>query len=286
MPEMRTWCSLVNIIPCHGIDRRFKSGRPRKMSIESKNEMPFRDPLVPAEFYGMAARTELLTLEHNENFVIRQVTMSEMKDTEDIRLEPRELAALYQKLYSELSTKYGIDAPVKLIVGKNEVGQETLYSIANKIKGLDLSKRSTDSGSEDSKIYSDINFQDKFEQLCVNWLEYFIAKYGSGEPYLADIAKARQYVYGEKLSNLDETSKLYLVDADVYPGSLYISDNKQRMFRALQMAASSLVVMEQRIGKKLIRAHGAFDQFFSQLSAADKTQYHQYIIEIDRRLQA
>ena len=43
---MRSWCSLVNTSPCHGEDRRFKSGRPRKV---------FRQ--VNKEFFGAAFGT-------------------------------------------------------------------------------------------------------------------------------------------------------------------------------------------------------------------------------------
>lgn len=36
LPRAGAWCSPVNTIPCHGIDRRFKSGRARSLQDSLK----------------------------------------------------------------------------------------------------------------------------------------------------------------------------------------------------------------------------------------------------------
>ncbi len=53
---MQPWCSLVNTSPCHGEDRRFKSGRLRKYNIITamvkitKDESEWRKALSPEEY--------------------------------------------------------------------------------------------------------------------------------------------------------------------------------------------------------------------------------------------
>lgn len=132
---------------------------------------------------------------------------------------------------------------MEFVVGKNSEGQNSVFGIADKIDGKDLSviEITRDTVSRVEEIYAKI-------------ARYYFAKLYKDGPYLADISGPTQYVYGKRRGS--EVNDIYLVDAD-----LYFRSEKAALYNMVLWLVRLMSATERRFGARFAQAREIIQHF-------------------------
>lgn len=206
--------------------------------LNPEEEINFSDHLVESDISPThKGRGKLFEIKDNPDKIVRKESFENLEERYKEQVDPIVVAELGQKLYEELRDKYGIAVPVEFVVGKDSEQKDVIYSIVDKVDGANL---------ENGEVTPELT--EKVESLYEKIAQYYLDKLSQEDaPYLADINNATQYVYGKKKG--DESSKIYLVDTD-----LYIRDGKVALCNVVLWLYRHMSFVEKKYGKKFIRA--------------------------------
>lgn len=176
------------------------------MSKAKENFLPFKDGL--GEIVYKRSSKQINELPGIPGKVVRSRDIENIRDS---RVKDYKQAA---ELFKELETVYGIKSvKADLVVGKNERGIKTMFQVVDNINGLDLERN----------ICLPLEAQEKVDSFFSNLAFYLADKFNKHEPFLRDITKSEQVVYGSKHGEAEKD--LYIVDVDPY-----VSLNKDKSF--------------------------------------------------------
>lgn len=162
----------------------------------------FKESLIPSGLdKSFLAEPRLWEFEQNKIFVVRKVESFLFTST----IKPETVAKIVKKLFSELSSDYGINVPVQFVVADDENKIPSLYILTDRINSS-----SVDETSDATRSRMATGMTSIFSSLVA----YFENKYASGEEFLCDIAHFEQYAYGTRADST--VSEWYLVDTDPY----------------------------------------------------------------------
>jgi hypothetical protein len=146
---------------------------------------------------------------NNPKYIVKCKSLEDLQKSYqnkiDGEFEAKKLVEIGKGLFNELRQKYNIETPVEFFIGNNTDNHQVLYIRVDKIDGQDLTKKEN---------LQDIN--KIVQELYVNISRYYLDKLKNGEFFLTDINGSSQYVYGQKVDEVDKASQIYLVDADIY----------------------------------------------------------------------
>lgn len=209
-----------------------------------KDQAPFKDELVESdvsEFHkGTGAFLETTSYPGK---IVRVETFLKLAERYGGEVDPIEAAAMGQSLYRELDQEYGIPTPVDFLVGKDPQNREVVYSIVDKIEGLNL-----------DQAESTQEIAEKVEELYGKIAQYYLDKLSKDEPYLVDIAASTQYVYGH--TQTVEEDRIYLVDTD-----LFIKDGSYAMYDVVCWFLRHMIPVERKFDLSFTRARMLIRQF-------------------------
>lgn len=220
------------------------------MGQESKNKKepsPFREELQPIspERNMSGHESKFRTLPNLGGKLIRMEAI-------DKRLEPGrgrfgrthfEDYVRAREIFSEIRSRYGIAVPEMRMVALAKTSELTksgdvdggkMFTIVDDIEGKSL--------YETRCLPQEAAPQ--FERFFEKLIRYIIDSYAEKKPFLWDIDRAKQYVYGRKKE--DKDNEIYLVDVDpniVYPDSKVYGEE---MLRFLENMWTFIADMEKK----------------------------------------
>lgn len=201
-----------------------------------EQELSFSDYLIESEISPVhKGRGKLFEIKDNPDKIVRVETFEDLERRYKGRVDPIVVGELGQKLYGELKSNYGIDAPVEFLAGKDSRNNDVIYGIVDKIDGVDLGN-----STFDSKISLEV--ENLYEKIAQYYLDKMSVEDGL---YLADINNPSQYVYGKKKGDVEP--HIYLVDTD-----LYIRDGKVALCNVVLWLYRHIISVEKQCGTKFI----------------------------------
>lgn len=225
---------------------------------KNKNTMPFRESLIDSGLAG-----SLYEFEKSKDMVVRRETLGSFRDT--FRgMDPIEGIKKSKELFGELENKYNIQVvPFSRVVGNNEDGKATVYTISKKIKGENLEKKEFNNYEKKEVIK-------QLELLYSSLLQYLEDKHKHGGYYFTDIFNNYQYVWRE---SKNEKQNIYLVDVDSCYTKYYLGPGVRAVddfdfFFCLRGLAAMITIMEDKLGG--IKFKDARNRFFSFLDSLKK----------------
>lgn len=204
--------------------------------MEKPRQVPaFKEPLrVHEDHPGGIGADAFLQISDDKSLVVRQVTSTKILDWGMRgRVNIQTLAPLAKSEFEKLREMYSIDAPVRFVVAHNDASEEVLYMLVDAVSPEKKEQELTEAELKEKaeNMYS----------LYENILRYYLHAYISGKPFLNDIERSKQYVWGKK--NGDQNNKFYLVDVE--PS---FSFSKENMQMPLQNFATHIAEDQQRLG--------------------------------------
>jgi hypothetical protein len=176
------------------------------MTRATEKYLPFKDGL--GEIVYKRSSKQINMLPGMPGKVVRSRNIENLKDA---RVKDYILA---KELFKELESVYGIKSvKADLVVGKNERGIKTMFQVVDSINGTDL----------EHNICLPLEAEEKVDSFFGNLAFYLADKFNKHEPFLRDITKGEQVVYGSKHGEAEKD--LYIVDVDPY-----VSLNKDKFF--------------------------------------------------------
>lgn len=226
-------------------------------SLERKQDQtPFKDALIESDVSEFHIGTgKLMELEHDPSKVVRVETFQALQRRYGwpANMERKELvqeiAALVRKgssLFSELTQKHGIPAPVRFVIGKDPQDRDVVYGVVEKIEGENL-----------DKIEPTPALTEKVEALYEKIAGYYLDKLPKDEPFLGDVEIPEQYVYGHARGETDDN--IYLVDTD-----LFIHDGKYALYNTMRGLVVNVIAVEQKFGKEFTEARRLIKKFITE----------------------
>lgn len=176
---------------CFGYILKFMEGA---SNFNAHKGTPFAEELNPANF---ETRTVALkTLESHPDKLVREHIM-----LEDQNLAKLEKSAVEgKKLFEKMSEKYGIKVvEMDFVIGKNDEGTPTLFTIVDKVNGESLEKI--------QELPAEA--ADEIESLYISLGTHYYDAWEKNEKYWADF-QDDQFVYGSK--EREQEKHFYLVD--------------------------------------------------------------------------
>ncbi len=180
------------------------------------------------------------------NKIIRAEDFEELFDKHGSKIEISELVEIAKRLYKELEEKYGILVPAEFFLGKDKLGNNVVYSVADKIEGQHL-----------GEIEKSKEVIEKVEALYTSVARYFLDKSKEGGLYLWDICGESQYIYGKKVG--DEGDKIYLIDTDIW-----LNNSRTGMYLVVYWLTRHMSGAEMDFNTKFTEARDYIKQFISQ----------------------
>ncbi len=222
-------------------------------SMEGRQEgTPFRDRLVEntVSIYHVG-REKLYELERDPSKVVRVETFEDLlkrygesRDLADLV----ELAATARRAFEEFGDVYGVEVPVSLVVGKDPKDRDAIYAVTDKIEGVNLDAAPP------------AEFKERAEALYEMLARYHADKWASGEPFLVDVDRLSQYVYGRPYgASESEPEKVYLVDTDIK-----VLEGTGFVYRVLPHFAQQLVQVERHYGVRFERAREIIERLLQE----------------------
>ncbi|MEK7566710.1 MAG: hypothetical protein AAB527_01065 [Patescibacteria group bacterium] len=222
---------------------------------ESENKVPFSGELKMADFGKQTSRETIRELENRPDLLIRKDDLERFAKKE----RAPEVYKKGERLFAELREKYDIPVPrMQFVIGKDEAGRETLYTIIQKVEGENV---------EDilQARKNDPEFKNKLEDVYVNLTRYFGDKHKNGVNFLWDFHNA-QFVYGKLES--DKENNVYMVDVDP---ALNEAGYYNRIF--INRISGMILDAEERLGVKFLKAREEFKKMFDSLSPQDRKDF-------------
>ena len=174
----------------------------------TKDSTPFKGGLEQADF---TSRTYIKQLRQRPDKIVK-LSSRELAVPGKEKLDER--LRRYQRgreLFYELRDKYGINVPeIQYVVGEDE-GQIRIFTITDRIDGHDLGH---------IKTYETDLRAKEVDGLFGKIVDYYAAKFASGEEFLWDTTGGLQFVYGTNRAHPKINSQglpqkeLYLIDFD------------------------------------------------------------------------
>lgn len=179
------------------------------------------------------------------------------KTEEEITHERIAGVAKANELLGELRSRYAIKMPlIGFVVGKDQNGSPAVFTVAERIHGEVLPKKDF-SPEEISAI------AEKLESVYISLLKYFWDKYKTQEPYLSDVARNRQFMYGN--TKHDPQNDIYMVDMDVLP-----EHNKYLLLGEIRALREEALKMAERLGIDFDEFDDESARFLSSLPSEDQ----------------
>lgn len=180
---------------------------------QSEQAPLFSYPLVPAEY----EKTGLYTFAglDGQNYIVRHHrSFNTFEEAEEGRLRAeRRLSQLITGRDEETDADTAAHpvpvAPPYLFVGENQYGRAELLVATRQLDGENAGRQTFIDAPEIEAQMAAV----KFDSLIQNLSGYFGDRIEAGEPFLDDIVRLEQYVYG-KLQPSDTEPDFYLVDTE------------------------------------------------------------------------
>lgn len=171
--------------------------------LDAREETPFAEKLSPT---NLDSRTVAIkTLESRPDKLVREHLMLEGENL--AKLEKSAVEG--KKLFEQMSEKHGIKVvPMDFIIGKNDEGKSTLFTIVDKINGESLEKI--------KELPAEAT--DEIEGLYISLGKHYYDAWEKKEKYWADFQND-QFMFGTKSG--EQGSHVYLVDVGAqfyFPG--------------------------------------------------------------------
>ncbi|MFA5996882.1 MAG: hypothetical protein WC791_00125 [Candidatus Paceibacterota bacterium] len=212
-----------------------------------KEGTPFLGILKESKVSGYSGeKGKLNKLAEAPGKIIRAEKFSELNEIYQNRFGILELAQIAKKLYQELEESYGILVPADFIVGKNEEGEEIIYSVVDKIEGQNF-----------FGVKNNQEIAEKVEAHYATLAKYLLDKSISGGFYLDDIYGPEQYVYGHTAEA--QQNEIYLVDTDIF-----ITDRKAFVYRDFSLLAKYIAGREKYFNSEFNDARRYIAEFASK----------------------
>lgn len=175
------------------------------MTIESQNNLPFKDDLKPHSFNTIFPYEHIRELQGNPAKLVRLEQSRKIGKEEQLQ-DRLEKFGIAKKLLAEIQNDYGIEVPTfDFVVARNpEEGRPEIYTVYDKIEGICI-------GDDLHEIAGRVP-QSEIEKVCISLINYFSDKYKKGGYFLSDIVLVDQFVYGHKYG--EKINKMYLIDVE------------------------------------------------------------------------
>jgi len=203
----------------------------------SDADYPFREPLVESEVGGRD-RNWIQEFENNPRFVVR---INEVRDHES--------AVEIRAAFDELK-QYGIRVPVRFVEAQAGATRR-LYSVVDKITGSSPAAAQFEVGEKSMA-------REKFKRYFAGLFQYHFEKFKNKKPYLCDLTRASQFVYGTRPQTAEKD--IYLVDIDYI-----ISDDRFTMFgpKGLPKQISLMKLIEDKLDQPFLTARKILADFYT-----------------------
>jgi hypothetical protein len=217
-----------------------------------QDHTPFKDTLIEntVSVYHVG-KEKLYAFENDPSKVVRVETFQALQkrygwppnmERNELVREITTLVREGRGLFNELTQEYGIPAPVSFLIGKDPSGHDAVYAITEKIVGKNL-----------DALEPTPALAARVEALYEKLAEYHADKWASGDPFLVDIDRIDQFVYGR---SYDGTS-------DKEPEQIYLVDTDLRLFQGAGFARQ-LTQVERRYKTQFPRARATIEALIEQ----------------------
>lgn len=160
--------------------------------------------------HGSPFRASLIDTHLGDKGKINRLKRVPGKIVRDVHLGPQRLSEVTagKILIEELRDKFGINIPpFDIVFGKNDAGQPSVFTIADRVRGKNLKDLEITSDNRDEVLGK----LDEHYRSLSNYLKH--KQQYSNESYLVDIVQDDQYLLGRLAG--DKEDKIYLVDLDM-----------------------------------------------------------------------
>jgi hypothetical protein len=235
------------------------------------NKGPFKNPLEKGKISEESSNLYEIEGDSGKKIdkVVRKIdwldkTLKEIPDSVN-------KVVIIKRLFEELKS-YGIDSPVDWVLAdalKEDKHQgPTLYAFTDKIEGVNLEDVSVEKKAEVAK---------EVEKIVEGWVDYFSEKLKSGDYFLWDITRGRQYMYGHR--ETDKENKIYMVDTDPL-----ISNDSGELFFSLVTLAISTPSLENIFNTKFVKAREKLNQLIGEFENNPKFSNEKYNFEKAKKI--
>jgi len=176
-----------------------------------------------------------------------------------------------RELLDELREKYGIPiVDYSNVVGKNDTGQNVMYSISKTVRGQDFSQYLQEhSGNIPEGIQEKINLH------FIALVKYYTDKFVNGGKYLYDSGFNAQYAVGKLDKDLSAPDEIYLVDIKprIFEAKpLDFTANQELLFR-ISSLIGQIRQVEAKTGKTLSEPRALLKDFFTRLEETQMPEW-------------
>lgn len=218
---------------------------------------PFREPLEETEY-----RIKIKELKSRPDKLVREFSdaASRIKfNSENLNWYIKKFLPQGRKIFMQLRKTYGIKVvTMDYVVGQNEKGKLTLFTIVDRIDGENL---------EDIKVLP-AEAKKELDSTYAALAQYYLDAYTNKSDHWGDPSN-KQFVYGHKYGKKE--NHVYLVDID--PEVNIYNEQKERefnedLFYCLKKACEDMLIVEKKFKSalKLSQSRDKFTEVIEKIS--------------------
>lgn len=247
--------------------------------FRSNDKTPFNRPLVHANFETNLSNIK--TLRDNENHIIRTVSIEKLLQFGDVSTKTlsksEKLAYIHERLVTakrlidEFNKECNVVIPrYNYVLGerapKAKLQGPTLYTEVERIDGVCIGTAIENGSREVPK--------EKVEELLANLLSYNTQKLFSEEPFLSDISRLDQFMYGT--SESCSLPSIFLSDLDPLYEAFDLAANERYLdgyyLYLMGQLYQSIQKAERTYNRPFTFARAVFSDCFDSIAAAYPTK--------------